>query len=62
MLGLIDADYKCLWVHIRANGSASNAQVFNSCELKEPIDSGKLNFLDPGPLPHGQRNAILSCG
>lgn len=62
MLGLIDADYKCLWVHIRANGSASNAQVFNSCELKKPIDSGKLNFPDPGPLPHGQRNAILSCG
>lgn len=60
MLELIVADYKCLWVDIGANGSASNAQVFNVCELKEAIDSGKLNFPDPAPLPHGQINAILS--
>lgn len=62
MLELIVADYKCLWVDIGANGSASNAQVFNVCELKEAIDSGKLNFPDRAPLPHGQINAILSCG
>lgn len=62
MLGLIDADYTCLWVDIGANGSASNAKVFNACELKEAIDSGKLNFPDQAPLPHGQRNPILSCG
>lgn len=60
MLELIVADFKCLWVDIGANGSASNAQVFNACELKEAIDSGKSNFPDPAPLPHGQINATLS--
>lgn len=62
MLGLIDADYTCLCVDIGANGSASNAKVFNACELKEAIDSGKLNFPDPAPLPHGRSNPILSFG
>ena len=41
MLGLVDADYKFLWVDVGANGSASDAQLFNSCELKEAIDSGE---------------------
>ena len=30
LLALVDADYKFLWVDVGANGSASDAQLFNS--------------------------------
>ena len=50
MLAAVDADYKFLWVDIGANGSASDAQIFNTCELKEAIESGEINFPDPEPL------------
>ena len=51
LLALVDADYKFLWVDVGANGSASDAQLFNSCELKEAIERGDINFPDPNPLP-----------
>ena len=56
LLGLVDADYKLLWVDIGANGSASAARLFNSCRLKEDIDSGAINFPEPEPLPHDDEN------
>ncbi len=49
ILAHVDADYKFLVVDVGANGSASDAQVFNSSELKEAIDSGDINF--PAPQP-----------
>ena len=56
LLGLVHADYKFLWVDIGANGSASDAQLFNSCRLKEDIDSGAINSPEPEPLPHDDEN------
>ena len=52
LLALVDAGYTFLWVDVGANGSASDNQLFNSCELKEAIDSSDINFQDPDPLPH----------
>jgi hypothetical protein len=62
MLELVDADYKFLWVDIGANGSALDAQVFNSCELKEAIDSGEINLPDPVPLPHDKEMPYFIVG
>jgi len=39
---LIDADYKLFGVDAGANGSASDATVFNHSELKETIENGDL--------------------
>ncbi|XP_041366759.1 uncharacterized protein LOC121381503 [Gigantopelta aegis] len=56
MLALVDADYKFLWVDVEVNGSASDAQVFNSLELKDAIDSSDINFPETEPLPHDDQD------
>ncbi len=36
-MALVDADYKFIWIDMGGNDSASNAQIFNSSELRECI-------------------------
>ena len=55
MLALVDADYKFIWVDVGSNGSASDAQIFNSCELKPLLEDGRIDFPQPEPLPHDDR-------
>lgn len=62
MFGFIDVDYMCFCVDIGVNGLVLNVKVFNVCELKEVIDSGKLNFLDLVFLFYGWLNFIFFCG
>jgi len=50
-MGLVDADYKFIWVDIGAQGSASDAQIWNECELKDAIKAGTIRFPDADPLP-----------
>ena len=52
LLALVDADYKFLWINVGAEGGASDAQLFNHCELKEALESGDLGLPAPEPLPH----------
>ena len=33
LLALVDANYKFLWVDVGTNGSSSDAQIFNDCDL-----------------------------
>ena len=40
---LVDADYKFLWADVGANGSASDAQIFSDCELREAIENGTIS-------------------
>ncbi len=40
LMALVDADYKFIWIVLGDNGSASDAQIFNSSELRECIESG----------------------
>ena len=56
MLALIDADYKFIWAEVGANGSSSDAQIFNDCELREVIENGTIGFPDPEPLTGGTRD------
>ena len=50
-MSLVDADYKFIWVDIGAKGSASYAQIWNDCELKDAIKTGTIRFPDADPLP-----------
>lgn len=56
MLAVVDADYKFIWVDIGSNGSASDAQIFNNCELKGAIENGTIGFPEPEPLPNDDRD------
>ena len=51
-MALVDADYKYIWADVGGTGSASDAQIYNDCELKECAEDGTLGFPDPEPLPN----------
>ena len=52
---LVDADYKCTWVDLGANGSASDAAIFNHSETKEVIENGTMGFPAADPVPNDDR-------
>ncbi len=52
LMALVDADYRFIWVDVGAQGSASDAQIFNNSELKEAIESGDIGFPAADPLPN----------
>lgn len=59
LMALVDANYKFIWVEIGANGSASDAQIFNHGELSQMIDDRELGFppadslvADDEPVPY----------
>ena len=51
LLALVDADYKFLYVVVRANGSCSDCQIFNQCELKRSCEVNTIGIPPPQPLP-----------
>jgi hypothetical protein len=51
MMALVDADYKFIWLDVGANGSNSDAQIWNSCELLDCIEKGTLGIPKPEQLP-----------
>ncbi len=55
LLALVDGDYKFLWVDVDQNGSLSDAQIFNQCELKEAIEDGMIGFPPEDTLPKDDR-------
>ncbi len=55
LMALVDADYKFIWIDVGANGSASNAQIFNSSQLRECIESGDIGLPADVPLPNDDR-------
>jgi hypothetical protein len=50
LMALVDSDYRFIWVKVGANGDFSDAQIFNSCELKEVILDGSIDFPAPEPI------------
>lgn len=55
LLALVDANYKFLWVDVGANGSASDAQIFNQGELKDCILDSTIGFPPDDPIPNDDR-------
>ncbi len=37
-MALVDGDYNFTWVEVGANGTSSDAQIFEDCDLKAAID------------------------
>ncbi len=51
LLGLVDADYKFMWVNVGAPGSCSDAQIWNQCDLREHIMDETVHIPAADPLP-----------
>jgi hypothetical protein len=51
LLGLVDANYKFLWVDVGIPGSNSDAGIFNASTLKQALESDTLGVPAPAPLP-----------
>lgn len=56
LLAIVDADYKFIWVSVGANGSASDAQLFNNSELKHMLEENNLGLPPPDPVPGDDNN------
>ena len=52
---LVDADYNFIWADVGAQGSSSDAQIFNRGPLKNRLENGNLGLPDSEPLPHDDR-------
>ena len=55
LLGLVDAEYKFLWVDVGSPGSNSDAGLFNHSTLKEALESDSIGVPDADPLPGDDR-------
>lgn len=51
LLGLVDADYRFMYLDIGAEGSCSDGGVFRESALNELLTSGQANFPPLTPLP-----------
>ena len=55
-LAVVDANYKFVWISVGAIGTASDAQLFNNCELKNLLGQDNLGLPPPSPLPGDDKN------
>jgi hypothetical protein len=53
---LVDAKYRFLWVDVDSNEAASDAQIFNNCDLKESIMDGSINFQPQERIVEGDQD------
>lgn len=53
LLAVFGPDYECLWANVGANGRASDASIWKSCDIKLALSSeaNSLNLPSPKPLP-----------
>ena len=57
LLGLVDIEYRFLWIDCVSNSSCSDASIFNRSNLREKIEDGSLGFLAPESLGEGSPEA-----
>ncbi|XP_017464972.1 PREDICTED: uncharacterized protein LOC108358261 [Rhagoletis zephyria] len=51
-MAMVDADYKSLFVEVRACGRESDGGVFARCPLSAALADNSINFPASRPLPH----------
>ena len=51
LLGLVDSDYKFIFIDVGCQGRMSDGGVFRNTELYNRLVSDELNFTDPTELP-----------
>lgn len=56
LMGLVDADYKFLWIDVGGDGYMSDAMIYNDSELKECLCDGSIGFPAPAALPHDDQD------
>ena len=56
LLAIVDANYSFLWCKVGANGSSSDARVFNESTLRGALEDNTIGFPAPDPLPGDDRN------
>ena len=61
LLALVDADYRLMWVNVRASGSSSDAQIFNRNKLKKRIVNERLGLPPPEPVAAGGQIYTTFC-
>ncbi len=56
LMALVDGDYKFIWVDVGYNGTSSDAQIFEDCELKHAIDQDVIGFPPADHLPDDDKD------
>ena len=51
LMGLVDSQYKFIWVDIGYNGGSSDSQIWNISELNKRIEAGDIDLPPEKPLP-----------
>ena len=54
MLALVDSDYKFMYVDVGAQGRASDASVWDQCNLRGYLEGNRLDVPPPATLPFSQ--------
>lgn len=54
-MGLVDPDYKCIWIDAGGFGHMSHSQIFNTSELKECTLNGTTGWPPPDKLPNDDK-------
>ena len=55
-MGLVDADYKFLWIDVGGHGHMSDAQIFNDSELQECLADGTIGLPAADHLPNDDKD------
>ena len=63
LMALVDAEYKFIWADLGATGAASDAQIYDTSELKEMVEAIPSDSLPPTLCPTTIRTCpTLSSG
>ena len=55
LMGLVDANYKFLYIDVGCNGRISDGGVFHNCRLLKALEQNSLNIHSVGELPNDGR-------